>query len=297
MALVVKMSAKTTITRMRAVAAAHGGELRLRDLDRALSVAARFHFGSIHAARTAARLARPSRRVWNDAKILRELRRLHRLGVRISRPGLCAAGHDGLSMAAHHYLGGMRRARSLAGIPEPSSSRGEREPWDADRVVAEILARRARAQSVAFSRVPLKLRLAGRRYFGSWRAAIEGAGLDYGVVRLKRAAYTADDLVVELRKLAKAEPDLTRGAFARQHQATFKAVLSVFGDVDAALRAAHLTSWPRREKETWGATRVLRELRRARRQGARLPPKLVAACGRMFGSVAAAERARPRMPS
>jgi len=65
--------------------------------------------------------------------------------------------------------------------------------WTADLVVAEILDRRRHGTPLAFSRVPEPLRRAGITYFGSWREAIEVAGLRYADIRLV-AAYSDEEL-------------------------------------------------------------------------------------------------------
>jgi hypothetical protein len=277
--------------RLRAAARGCGGAIRASDLDWELRAAARLHFGSLQAARTAAGIVAPSRRTWTDAKIIAELRRLHREGVTISKPALATAGHDGLAMAAHKHLGGMRRARQLAGVPEPRQSAAEREEWDADRVVAEIQGRAREGESVAFSRVSLKLRLSGRRYFGSWRAAVLAAGLDYDTIRLTRRAYTTDEIIRLLKATAKARPSLTRVELSQEHAPLFKAMLAHFGTVDRALRIARLDGWPRTQYERWTSPRILRELRRHERARTEVPRKLMAAASAVFGSVTAARLA------
>lgn len=287
----VLLSERGLVRQLRAVARACGGTLRASDLDREVRAAARLHFGSLRTARTAAGIATPSRRTWTDAKILGELRRLHRAGVTISKPALAKAGHDGLAMAAHKHLGGMRRARQLAGVPEPRHFSHQREDWDADRVIAEIQACARQGKSVAFSRVSLRLRLSGRRYFGSWSEAVVAAGLDYDAVRLTRRPYTREEVICLLREAAKAWPSLTRVALARDHAPLFKATLALFGTIDRALGVARLRSWPRAQYEHWTAARILRELHRHQRAGSELPGKLIAAASAVFGSVSGARRA------
>jgi hypothetical protein len=51
--------------------------------------------------------------------------------------------------------------------------------WTPEKVLAEIRQRHDADQSLRERSVPPRLTLAARRYFGSWRAAIEKAGFDY----------------------------------------------------------------------------------------------------------------------
>src|SRR5262249_33667164 len=155
----------------------------------------------------------------------------------------------------------MTRARRLAGIPEPSVTPSEREEWDAGRVVDEIRARIKAGEPVAFSKVPLKLRLAGTRYFGSWQSAGSEAGLDCDAARLRRERYRKKEIVRALRRLARRSPRLTRTEFAHEHLPLFEAAIRRFRSLDTALKTARIRGWPIEEHEKWSKRRVIGELR------------------------------------
>jgi hypothetical protein len=235
-----------------------------RDLYRQILAA----FGSIANARRAAGMAEvvPRRRRWSDAAVLEELQRLHQDGIPIKERELNDAGHSGVVAAARIHFGSLIRARRLAGITAQRRAAREREPWDADRVIEEIQARRARGEPLASSKVPPPLRLAAIRYHGTWQAAIEAAGMRYDEVRLHAASEPDEILLERLRALARQDPWLT----ARQldeHQLGYL-LRRRFSSLGDAVRAAGLEGWPlRRRLELRTADATLEAIRARRADG------------------------------
>jgi hypothetical protein len=234
-----------------------------RDLYRQILAA----FGSIANARRAAGIAEavPRRRRWSDAAVLGELQRLRRAGVEIKERDLNDAGHSGVVAAARIHFGSLIRARRLAGIAAPRRVAREREPWDADRVVEEIQARRAGGETLASSKVPPPLRLAAIRYHGTWQAAIETAGICYDEVRLHAASEPDEVLLERLRALARVDPWMT----ARQldeHQLGYL-LRRRFPSLSEAVRAAGLEGWPLRRRLELRTMDATLDAIRARRAG------------------------------
>jgi hypothetical protein len=262
------MSRDSALRELRARTRDLGRAVRWHELPFALRMALQRHFGSLAAARRAAGVAAPGGpRRWSQDAVLRELRKLSRAGMPIRFDDLRDAGRHDLVHAIAIYVGSIHRARILARVPHPPRKRFERQEWDEARVVEEIEALHADGRQLASSKVDRVLREAGKRYFGSWREAIEAAGLDYDRVRLVRAPYGADELLDRLRALAARKPRLTRGEFSREG-AVIHALEREFGSVDAALAAAGLADWPVRERTVLLARRqILAKLRRRKRQG------------------------------
>jgi hypothetical protein len=142
--------------------------------------------------------------------------------------------------AIRQYFDGIIDARRLAVVPEPArlAQVGKRQRWDEQRVVAEIEELHRSGESIAASKVPNPLLKAGKRYFGSWKAAVESAGHDYGEVRMQHEAYSKDELVQELRELAEREPEMP---WSTLYLLPFtNAITRLFGSHEAALRRARL---------------------------------------------------------
>lgn len=200
--------------------------------------------------------------------MLKELRRLARQGVVLSDRGLSDAGRRDLVGAVRDYFGSIVRARAIAGVPDPPRPSGKREKWDEARVVTEILERYEEALPLAKSRAPQRLIRAGQRYFGSWREAIEAAGLDYDEVRLVREPYTADEVVEHLKLLAITQPTMTWAEVSDEKY--YPAIARLFGSLDKALAQAGLEDWPLRLRERLLERTVVIDELRARRLDGRL---------------------------
>jgi hypothetical protein len=186
------------------------------------------------------------RRRWTEARVIKALLELDRRGVPISQRGLIEAGEQQLVQAIN-YFGGLRRARRVAGLPPPAR-RWSPSLLGPEEVVAEILRRQQDGEPLASSQVPLALQYAGQRSFGSWRAAITAAGLDYDAIRLTRE-YSDADLLERVRALAREQPDITLSEFGKHSLAS--TLRERFGSLESAAQRAGCTGWPvRRRRHT-----------------------------------------------
>jgi hypothetical protein len=182
-------------------------------------------------------------RRWTQRIIVDELRRLHESGLEVTVANLIAAGGQTLVHAISHF-GGLRRLRPIAGLPH--RRKGSRQSvLGRDAVIAEIRGRHEEGLSVASSRVPPTLQYAGRCHFGTWKDALEAAGLSYEHIRLWRS-YTDDELFEMLRSLARRSPLLT--VLGLQRHRIGSTLFARFGSVEAAARLAGIDSWPLRKK-------------------------------------------------
>lgn len=246
---------------------AAGRPVHAREIPRSLWAALRSTFGSMEKARKAAGLpsAHGPRR-WSEELVIKEMRRAARGGVVLSDRGLADAGHRDLLGAIRMYFGSIVRARAIAGLPAPPQPRGPRERWDETRVVQEIMERYESELPLAKTKSPQRLVRAGQRYFGSWRAAVEAAGLSYDEVRLVREAYTADEVLAELQRLSTERPSMVWSELTDEK--FYPAVARLFGSLDEALQRAGLDGWPLRLREPMlTRSAVLEELRARRRAG------------------------------
>jgi hypothetical protein len=117
---------------------------------------------------------------WDPSKILRGLRRAHRLGIPLN------SGHarklmGQLYKAAIKYFHSWKNALSQAGIVyETVARRAPFESWSEERVKAEIRELHQSGIRLDYSFLQArhsKLYAAARNHFGSWQAARQAAGL------------------------------------------------------------------------------------------------------------------------
>jgi hypothetical protein len=196
--------------------------------------------------------------------VIREIRRLHRAGARITDLGL--RDHRDLLSAIRAYVGSIVEARRAAGVPEPERPYKKRQRWDERRVIAELEELDRSGSSLAASKVPTALLKAGTRYFGSWAKALEAAGFDVAEVRLVREAYSEREVLAMLRDLAAREPSMRLGEL--YEQGFMPAVMRLFGSLDHALARARLVDWPLRERRSaMSRDEVLASIRKRERDG------------------------------
>jgi hypothetical protein len=138
----------------------------------------------------------------------------------------------------------------------------------------------------------LRLLRAAMRYFGSWKSAIEFAGLDYDEIRRYRV-WTADRIVEQIRAYYEQGRDLSWRHVSTELDPPLAAAAvrqNRFGNWNAALAAAGLDYEEIRRHRAWSDDQILEELRRLHGEGESLRvsdvseqrPALVAAARRRF---------------
>src|ERR1041385_5558262 len=180
------------------------------ELEAPLRRAALLYWGSMTAARRALHLREPRarRQAWSRERVIKEIRKLHRAGHHMSSSAIVGAGREDLVLAAIKYTGGWVQARKEAGVPFKAKRLFNMPVWDAATVVAEIELRHRQGLPLALSKSPKSLTCAARRVFGSWRAAVTAAGLDYDAILLLRQ-YSDEQLLAWLRQLARKKPNMS----------------------------------------------------------------------------------------
>jgi hypothetical protein len=192
-----------------------------------------------------------------------------------------------LVRAATKHFGSWRDAVETAGFRTPGYQR-----WTDDRIVNEILELRRHGRSVAGSRVPGPLREAGILHFGSWRRAIERAGLDYETIRVTGRRSPAQTSIITLLR-ARAETGRRGiGPDGFITQAVARRARAAFGSLRKAVKAAGLASdqvlrVPHREKVAAELLRLARERPEMTRKDLH-QAGIVSSAKRWFGGIDAA---------
>jgi len=239
--------------------------------------------------------------IWDEKRILQELRRLHKSGADLAYTRLARKKQSLLSAAAYHF-GSYRDAIAAASIEYRSVLRRPR--WTKQNIIALIKSARRKGADLHWSAVTRRkdeLKLAAfaslqRRLFGSWDRALTAAGLDADEV----AAYRKWDrnlICFELRSRLQDDDSLSSGAVQHDDASLHAAAVRYFGEYDAALRAAGIDPARVRERLRWTKQSVIRALKKAAQRSSRdgslrkSDPALYGAALRMFGSMKAARRA------
>jgi len=169
--------------------------------------------------------------------------------------------------------------------------------WSTERVLAEIHQWKDKGEPLYANHVRLnfqELLAASIRYFGSWQAALDQAGISYVDVR-KYRKWSKEVIVEEIRELASKGFDLSfRSMALSQHNAMVYAAIrpKYFGNWRTALEAAGLASEEIYRYRSWDESGILEEIRRLKTEGAALSSKsmdessnkLIATARRRFGN-------------
>lgn len=242
-------------------------------LEAPLRRAVLLYWGGMARARKALGIRKPPapRQAWSRERVITEIRKLHRSGQHMSTSAVIAAGRNDLVIAANKYAGGWVRARTMAGVKFKTHRAFSMPVWDAATVVAEIQARHREGLPLSLSKAPKSLTCAARRIFGSWRAAVTAAGIDYDSVLLLRR-FSDDELLAWLRSLARTNPHISLYDLDKHGKHTV-ACRRRWGSLETAAKAAGVDGWPIRIRTpAMSRAAVLRTLRKWRK--GRIPLRL-----------------------
>lgn len=178
--------------------------------------------------------------------------------------------------------------------------------WEKQSILRELRSLHSRGRDLSYNAMAAanqKLVSAGAYHFGSYRAAVEKAGLDYAMI-LKRPRWTRKRIIGLIKTARRAERELHWSAVTRRgdelSRAAFASVQKrLFGGWDRALHAAGLDADEICCYRTWDRNTVAFELRSRKVDRESLSsgdlqkedPSLHAAAVRYFGSYPAALRA------
>jgi molybdenum-dependent DNA-binding transcriptional regulator ModE len=171
------------------------------------------------------------------------------------------------------------------------------QSWSEERVVEEIKAWHAKGEPL-FSHYMRKhyqeLLAAGIRYFGSWKQAVERAGIQYNQVR-RYNHWTKENIVQTIQNLSAQGVDLSFRAMMLSGYASmvYAAIRkNYFGSWKNALEAAGLPSEDIYRYRIWDNETIIDEIKQLRDRGHDLSSKnmdmthnsLIATARRRFGS-------------
>jgi len=153
--------------------------------NRRVYLAALRHFGTWTNALRAAGI-NPNRALYRQPRrldrlaVLEAIQERQRAGLSLVWSVICCEDRR-CAMSAKHAFGSWRKAMIAAGVP-PEKYRHERQQrWDKQRVIDSLRHRQQTGQPLSQRMVHLKfpmLIVAARRYFGSWRNALDASNAE-----------------------------------------------------------------------------------------------------------------------
>jgi hypothetical protein len=184
-------------------------------------------------------LKRPYKR-WNADEVLRVLKGLKAKGEQLNS-GHIARTRPALSYAARRYLGGWEDAIKAAGLDYDKIRR--KNFWSKEKIVEQILALKRAGKPLNVSAAEIShggLVGATTVYYGSWRAAIKAAGLDYTKIK-KQKEWSKEEIVSEIKRMNREGLPLgTTIPVRAKYRILHAAAIRYFGSWAAAMKAAKL---------------------------------------------------------
>lgn len=245
---------------------------------------------------------------WTPERVVDAIRRRQALGQDLSTKAV-VRDENRLYSAAQRLLGSWRTALEAAGISIAKTARLQRNIWDRPRVIAAIRKLHAAGRSVkareANEALP-GLVQAAYVYIGSWRTAVEEAGIDPSALRRSKGrrkprGYWSDQRVIEeIRNRADEGLSLVLSKANREAGGLVKAAFKFCGGWAEAVEDAGFNYDDIRLGRVWTKRRVVEMLQERSRSDKPVTmvqviedgeQSLSEAARRLFGSWPAAVRA------
>jgi len=239
---------------------------------------------------------------WDSNKIITELRRRHRRGDDLSQTGI---RDDPIFSACFRHFGSYRNALEQAKIDYTTVWRRRFTKWNCRSIIAELKLRARRGEDI-WSRglrvTEPSLHAAAVHWFGSYRLAVEAAGLNYDkICHCLPNTWNREAVVAEIQRLHRKSRPLHHARLERTDPRLVIAMYRYFGSFRKAIQAAGLdyATVRVRPARTWHRPRVIKLLKQLHREKTglwdravrRRSPYLLRAAKQLFGSVPRALRA------
>jgi hypothetical protein len=235
---------------------------------------------------------------WNRQRIIDALRELHRRGMPLWSRSI-RRSHLPLYAAARHWFGSYSLAIQSAGLEYNQIRRMTMGRWNRKTVVREL--RKLHREKVplhhaAIERHRRDLVLAAYRYFGSYRSAVEAAGLPYDRIRVRTMpSWDRQRIIRRLHRFKQEGHGLWQRAVRKEEPYLVRAAKRCFGSYESAAKAAgiELSLLVRPNYRIWSPQVIVQKLRGlyarspSRLKPARLQldhPQLYRASGRRFST-------------
>jgi len=177
---------------------------------------------------------------WSKEEVLRVIGDLSGGGKQLNS-GYVARNYPALAYAGRRYCGSWEDAIKAAGLDYESIRR--KCFWSRKKIVEQIRRLRARGEPLNVSAAETKhggLVGAAAVYFGSWRRAIEAAGLDYTKIK-RQKEWSKKEIVVEIKRMRREGLALrTTIPVRKKYRTLHAAAVRYFGSWAAAMKAAKL---------------------------------------------------------
>lgn len=230
---------------------------------------------------------------WTAEQVLAEIRAWRDRGEPLYANHV-RSEYQELLAAAIRYFGSWQKSVELAGIPYEQVRKYRK--WSNEAIIQEIRDLHARGVDLSFRSMALSQHNAmvyaaiRPKYFGSWKAALEAAGLEAEEIYRYRS-WEETDILEEIRRLKSDGADLSSKAMDESSNRLIATARRRFGNWGRALAKAGLNYDEIRRRKRWTRETLVEGILELKRQGIPLitpevkranPSLFAAACKKHF---------------
>lgn len=181
-------------------------------------------------------------RKWSKQSIAAEIVRMHNAGNDLNYASI-AQEHVALLRAATRYFGSWRSAVEYSGLNYEDIRKYKM--WNRERILSRIRELHAKGVDLSWRHIStvvdpqLAAAATKRKHFGSWRSAIQAAGLNYSDIRRYRE-WDEEAVIHRLRELHEQGRDLNAKSVEQYDITLITAARRRFDSWHRALEAAGL---------------------------------------------------------
>ncbi len=181
-------------------------------------------------------------RKWNKDTIAEEIRKVHEAGINLNYATI-AEQNVALLRAATRYFGSWHAAIEYAGLDYEEIRRYR--SWSKERILEEIQDLHAKGEDLSWRNVStviapqLAAAATKRKHFGSWRGAVNAAGLNYSTIRRYRE-WDEETIKTKLKEIHEKGIDMNAKSMEAYDITLITAARRRFDSWDKALTAAGL---------------------------------------------------------
>lgn len=212
----------------------------------ALYVASRVHFGTWRNALIASNIDYDEvmkRKNWTNDSIIEKIRELHDNGVDLSTKNMKKEYRPLYAAAcSENHFHSWRVAVQAAGIDYESYLKVQF--WDKDKIIKRIIELYDSGEDLSAGSVqkkynPLAVAAIQERYFGTWKAAVEAAGLDYSKVT-KHIFWTKESIKLRINEMYDSGEDLSESSLQVNHPTFYNIIRKHLGSIEKGIIATGL---------------------------------------------------------
>jgi len=210
------------------------------------------------------------RNSWNKAKIIEEIRKVYERGEDLSCSRM-QREHSDLEAASYSCFGNWGKAIVTSGLDYDKIRKYK--IWDSEKIIEEIKEAYAKGEDLSWYKCSrgkyssLAHAAIDKNRFGSWRKALEAAGLDYDKIRRYRRwdkRRIKEEIIGELLTIKQKGIRLSDSYIRKKYPALHSAACKIFG---SWTKARQSIGDHKNYRKKWTKETIIEEIQKLHKKG------------------------------